>query len=140
MPTVDCGHWNRLPHLAGSIVWRSRWGRRFRLPVEADLHRHLIPKTVMHASCSRVLHSFDPERSCDSPLEIEGISAFRGRRIFTDRIFEKAGHLGTWSIPTALHLSAGQLALVGERQIAVADRFTQPRVHQLMDVKPHGLP
>src|SRR5881628_3755985 len=43
MPTVDCGHWNgrrnRLPHLAGSIVWRSRWGRRFRLPVEADFHR-----------------------------------------------------------------------------------------------------
>src|SRR5437016_3681474 len=53
MPTVDCGHWNgrrnRLPHLAGSIVWRSRWGRRFRLPVEADFHRHPIPKTVMHA-------------------------------------------------------------------------------------------
>ena len=28
----DCGHWNgrrnRLPHLAGSIVWRSRWGRK----------------------------------------------------------------------------------------------------------------
>src|SRR5207249_11462173 len=43
MPTIDCGHWNgrrnRLPHLAGSIVWRSRWGRRFRLPVEADFHR-----------------------------------------------------------------------------------------------------
>src|SRR5207247_10186726 len=40
----DCGHWNgrrnRLPHLAGSIVWRSRWGRRFRLPVEADFHAH----------------------------------------------------------------------------------------------------
>src|SRR5213594_3496137 len=33
MPTLDCGHGNgrrnRLPHLAGSIVWRSRWGRRF---------------------------------------------------------------------------------------------------------------
>ena len=33
MPTIDCGHGNgkrnRLPHLAGSIVWRSRWGRRF---------------------------------------------------------------------------------------------------------------
>src|SRR5438045_1430712 len=43
MPTIDRGHWNgrrnRLPHLAGSIVWRSRWGRRFRLPVEADFHR-----------------------------------------------------------------------------------------------------
>src|SRR5216117_3788581 len=43
MPTIDCGRWNgrrnRLPHLAGSIVWRSRWGRRFRLPVEADFHR-----------------------------------------------------------------------------------------------------
>src|SRR5881628_1698691 len=43
MPTIDCGHGNgrrnRLPHLAGSIVWRSRWGRRFRLPVEADFHR-----------------------------------------------------------------------------------------------------
>src|SRR6059036_2432673 len=43
MPTIDCGHWNgrrnRPPHLAGSIVWRSRWGRRFRLPVEADFHR-----------------------------------------------------------------------------------------------------
>src|SRR5207249_3627765 len=39
----DCGHWNgrrnRLPHLAGSIVWRSRWGRRFRLPGDADFHR-----------------------------------------------------------------------------------------------------
>src|SRR5436190_1219460 len=23
------GRRNRLPHLAGSIVWRSRWGRRF---------------------------------------------------------------------------------------------------------------
>src|SRR5207249_4170651 len=35
MPTMDCGHGNgrrnRLPHLAGSIVCRSRWGRRFRL-------------------------------------------------------------------------------------------------------------
>src|SRR5205823_1416897 len=43
MPTIDCGHWigrrNRLPHLAGSIVWRNRWGRRFRLPAEADFHR-----------------------------------------------------------------------------------------------------
>src|SRR5882724_10798969 len=43
MPTIDSGHWNgrrtRLPHLAGSIVWQSRWGRRFRLPVEADFHR-----------------------------------------------------------------------------------------------------
>src|SRR6266566_3469221 len=43
MPTIDCGHWNgrrnRLPHLAGSSVWQSRWGRRFRLPVEADFHR-----------------------------------------------------------------------------------------------------
>src|SRR5438046_1924301 len=33
MLTIDWGHWNgrrnRLPHLAGSIVWRSRWGRRF---------------------------------------------------------------------------------------------------------------
>src|SRR2546422_3544182 len=35
---------NRLPHLAGSIVWRSRWGRRFRLPVEADFHRHPNPE------------------------------------------------------------------------------------------------
>src|SRR5439155_23311495 len=39
MPTIDCGHWNgrrnRLPGLSGSMVWRSRWGRRFRLPVEA---------------------------------------------------------------------------------------------------------
>src|SRR5438093_5996573 len=43
MPTIDYGHWNgrrnRLPHLAGSIVWRTRWGRRFRLPAEADFHR-----------------------------------------------------------------------------------------------------
>src|SRR5437870_2985754 len=42
MPTIDCGHWNgrrnRLPHLAASIVWQSRWGRRFRQPVEADFH------------------------------------------------------------------------------------------------------
>src|SRR5881409_1375063 len=49
MPTIDCGHGNgrrnRLPHLAGSIVWKSRWGRRFRLPVEADFHRYQIPKT-----------------------------------------------------------------------------------------------
>src|SRR2546428_404150 len=33
MPTIVWGHGNgrrnRLPHLAGSIVWRSRWGRRF---------------------------------------------------------------------------------------------------------------
>src|SRR5206468_5425833 len=43
MPNIDCGHWNgrrnRLPHLAASIVWRSRWGRRFRLPMAADFHR-----------------------------------------------------------------------------------------------------
>src|SRR6266704_3570503 len=43
MPTIDCGHWNgrrnRLPHLAGSIVWRTRWGRRVRLPAESDFHR-----------------------------------------------------------------------------------------------------
>src|SRR5437879_2248121 len=43
MLTIDCGHWNgrrnRLPHLAGSSVWQSRWGRRFRLPVEANFHR-----------------------------------------------------------------------------------------------------
>jgi|SRR5438094_6880745 len=42
MPTIDYGHWNgrrnRLPHLAGSIVWQTRWGRRFRLPAEAHFH------------------------------------------------------------------------------------------------------
>src|SRR4030095_3060453 len=43
-------------------------------------------------------------------------------------------------VPAALHLPAGQLALVGKLQTAVADRFTEIRVHQLMDVQPHGLP
>src|SRR5439155_3414567 len=44
---LDADHWlwplerqaKPPAHLAGSIVWRSRWGRRFRLPV--------IPKRVM---------------------------------------------------------------------------------------------
>ena len=59
MPTVDCGHWNgrrnRLPHLAGSIVWR------FRLPVEADFHRHPNPENGYALLPN-------PQRSCELPL------------------------------------------------------------------------
>src|SRR5438270_5156573 len=73
MPTIDCGHWNgrrnRLPHLAGSIVWRSRWGRRFRLPVEADFHRHPIPKTVMHAPAAKWLTFRSRFRSSCAPAK-----------------------------------------------------------------------
>src|SRR5207249_8607095 len=43
-------------------------------------------------------------------------------------------------VPAAFHLSAAQLALVRELQIAFADWFTQSRIHQLMDVKAHGFP
>ena len=41
--------------------------------------------------------------------------------------------------PTTLHLSAGWLTFVGKLQTAIADRFTQLRIHQLVDVKLHGL-
>src|SRR5207247_1036877 len=61
MPTIDCGHWNgrrnRLPHLAGSIVWRNRWGRRFRLPVEA------IPEN------GYALYAGSPTPVCDNWLQ-----------------------------------------------------------------------
>ena len=43
------------------------------------------------------------------------------------------------AVPTAFHRSAVYAALVGERQVTFCDRFTQRGVHQLMDVKAHGL-
>src|SRR5947209_4456675 len=43
MPTIDCGHWDRQAKPPAPPCWinrlASRWGRRFRLPVEADFHR-----------------------------------------------------------------------------------------------------
>ena len=67
MPTIDCGHGNgrrnRLPHLAGSIVWRTRWGRRFRLPAEADFHRSSKSRKRL---CTR-------ERGCLSVLGNAGL-------------------------------------------------------------------
>jgi len=52
MPTVDCGHWNgRRNETACPTLLDQSFGevggRRFRLPVEADFHRHPIPKAVM---------------------------------------------------------------------------------------------
>jgi hypothetical protein len=41
------------------------------------------------------------------------------------------------ALPTSLHRSAGQGALVRELQVALSDRFGQPGVHQLVEIQPH---
>src|SRR5215471_2496337 len=42
------------------------------------------------------------------------------------------------TIPSALHLPASQRAFVRKLKIALVERFPQARVHQLMNVQPHG--
>src|SRR6266704_3475259 len=105
MSTIDCGHWNgrrnRLPHLAGSIVWRSRWGRRFRLPVEADFHRS--------SKSRKRLYTLNL-RGCLDVALLRNPDTEHGEELFeVDRLGDVIGCAGLHTLPpVSLHGFGGE--------------------------------